>query len=61
MPARTKSQLKCFACGREVDVNCLECRELIMPICPDCYEEFRHLFEEQVPAPLEFKERCNLK
>lgn len=54
------AKIKCFECGCDVDAGWFKRTGLTVPLCPDCYDEFRHLFE-QVPDPLEFKERCNLE
>ncbi|NLI99471.1 hypothetical protein GX441_12570 [bacterium] len=51
----------CFECGKEIDKQWLKRIDLIVPICPDCYNEIRNAFEEKVPAPVEYNDRCNLR
>lgn len=54
-------KIKCFECGQDIEIKWLKRVELVVPICPQCYEKFKECFEETVPSPCEFVERCNLK
>ncbi|MBN2379697.1 hypothetical protein JXM67_07845 [candidate division WOR-3 bacterium] len=53
--------MKCVECGKGVDKKWLKKSNVVVPLCPECYEKVKHLFEEFDPQASKVSTRCNSK
>jgi len=54
-------EVKCVECGKGVEKDWLKKINVVVPLCPVCYEKARHLFEEFESQTSEVSTRINSK